>query len=97
GQDLMAPLVARLHERGFSRAILIPGGHLGLLPLHAARISAAGAAPRYAIDELDVTYAVSGRAALAGRQALHTRSTHGDYLCGVGNPQPSPSPLRYGV
>jgi CHAT domain-containing protein len=97
GEDLMAPLVAHLHARGLARAVLIPVGYLGLLPLHAARISASGAEPRYVIDELDLTHAVSGRAAFAGRQELHARSTHSDYLCGVGNPQPSPAPLRYGV
>ena len=72
---------------GLSRVVLIPGGYLGLLPLHAARISAADAAPRYVIDAVDVTHALSGRAAFAARQELHARGSRADYLCGVGNPQ----------
>jgi CHAT domain-containing protein len=97
GQDLMLPLVTRLQALGFSRVVLIPGGYLGLLPLHAARISAADAAPLYVIDAIDVTYALSGRAAFAARQELDARGSRADYLCGVGNPQPSPAPLRFGV
>jgi len=36
GERLVAPVAARLRKRGASGAVLIPAGHLGLLPLHAA-------------------------------------------------------------
>ena len=97
GQDLMAPLVARVQELGLSRVILVPAGYLGLLPLHAAQVSAADAEARYVIDALDVTYAISARATFAGRSELTARSTHAECLAGVGNPQPGPAPLRFGV
>ena len=97
GRDLMKPLVARLQELGLARVVLVPVGYLGLLPLHAAQISADDAEVRYVIDALDATYAISGRATFAGRNELTARSTSAACLCGVGNPQPAPAPLRFGV
>src|SRR5262245_44876496 len=97
GDELMAPLVARLEELGLHRVVLVPGGYLGLLPLHAARLGGEAETPRSVIDALDVAYALSCRATFAGRQELRSRGAHAAYLCGVGNPQPAPAPLRFGV
>jgi hypothetical protein len=52
--DVMGAVLAEL--TGARRAVLVPGGLLGLLPLHAAWTEAIGAR-RHAIDDLTITYA----------------------------------------
>jgi hypothetical protein len=72
GEAVMGPLVARLYELGLLQDALVrlvPGGWLGLLPLHAARIppslvpvrSAEGKGS-YALDHFTFVYAPSAQA-----------------------------------
>jgi CHAT domain-containing protein/tetratricopeptide (TPR) repeat protein len=64
---LMGPLVELLAPTG--RAVLVPGGLLGLLPLHAAWTDDAHAPTgrRYALDDLLLSYAPNARALTAAR------------------------------
>lgn len=66
-QVLMGELVRVLTDRGASRAVLIPQGLLGLLPLHAAWIQDSDALDgrRYALDRILFTYAPNALALLA--------------------------------
>ncbi len=66
----MGPVVEALHELGREKAVLIPGGWLGLLPLHAAWTPDASrhTGKRYALDEILFTYAPSARALLRAQE-----------------------------
>ncbi|GEM_PF-1643240 len=64
GQAVMSPLVARLEALGVpqgSLVRLIPGGWLGLLPLHAGRTTASSC-PTYALDHYTFTSLPSAQA-----------------------------------
>ncbi len=79
------------------RVVLVPGGQLGLLPLHAAARAdpAAATGRRYALDDVLVSYAPNARAlkascALAGQVSCSSVLTVGAaYHAGT-------EPLRYG-
>ena len=60
---VMEKIIASLKAGGWQQAVLIPGGLLSLLPLHAAWTEDAGAPTgrRYALDEITFTYAPSVR------------------------------------
>jgi CHAT domain-containing protein len=62
--ELMAPVVTELRAQGVTRAVLIPAGLLGLLPLHAAwtEDSTTSTGRRYALDELTLAYAPNASA-----------------------------------
>ncbi|HXF86237.1 MAG TPA: CHAT domain-containing protein [Anaerolineales bacterium] len=75
GQAVMSPLVARLEALGVPQGSvvrLIPGGWLGLLPLHASRTTArrttASSCP-YALDHYTFTYLPSAQALYHARAA----------------------------
>lgn len=61
-EQLYAPLIGPVHrwlrERGEGRVALIVGGHLGLLPLHAASWEEQGRR-RHLVEELEIVYAPS--------------------------------------
>jgi CHAT domain-containing protein/TPR repeat protein len=84
-QQLLAPLVERLHRLGYSTATLIPIGWLSLVPLHAA-----------ALDEVAFCFAPSARA-LQQAQAAAARkpSTRDLMLLSVSNPLPASIPLPF--
>jgi len=85
---LMDPLVESLGQRRVSRAILIPHGYLGLLPLHAAWTEdvAAPTGRRYALDTVSFSYAANA-AVLATARTIATRSIP-DRLLAVDEPYP---------
>lgn len=58
GARLVAPLAAALEEQGIRRVILLPGGPLALLPLHAAPLDETG---RCLLDLVEVSYGPSAR------------------------------------
>ncbi len=91
---LVRPLAERLRELGHRRVALIPAGWLGTLPLHAARWEEDGL-PRFLIDEADVTYVPSAHAIQSLQRAAAARADLPAALCGVADPQPSPTPLPY--
>jgi CHAT domain-containing protein len=89
GEAVMAPVTALLAS--YRRAVLIPDGLLGSVPLHAATLPA-GSAPtrpgrRHAFDGLTLIYAPSARAFAAARGAATSRSP-GDRLLAVADPAP---------
>lgn len=64
GERLMAPVVERLHDLHYARALLVPCGLLGLLPLHLAHVDG-----RYAQECLSLGYTPSAGVL----RALHAR------------------------
>jgi CHAT domain-containing protein len=88
----MGPLVEALTQTGVDRAVLIPQGWLGLLPLHAAWIEQDGSR-RYALDEVRLTYTPNARTLITARQTA--ARVAGDALLAVDEPWPvSGNPLR---
>jgi len=85
---LVGPLVAALAGLGVERAVLIPQGWLGLLPLHAAWTDGtATARRRYALNDVCFTYAPNARALRdAADRAAHIPP---DSLLAVDNPDGS--------
>ena len=81
---LMGPLAARLTVLGFRQVTLIPGGRLGLWPLHAA-----------AFAQCIVTFAPSARAQRAAMNAAGERAGLLPVLLGISNPLPNPRPLAF--
>lgn len=80
---LVRPLVKHLHARGYERALLVPCGPLGLLPL-----------PAMALDEMAFAYAPSAR--IPSSLAARNRPAGPPVLVAVGNPlssAASPLPL----
>lgn len=84
----MGPVLERLSKNGWTRAALVAGGLLGVLPLQAAwtedRHQPSGR--RYVIDEVMLTYAPNARALSASRQIVE--SSPGTRLLAVVDPQP---------
>jgi CHAT domain-containing protein len=83
----MGPVTDYLLQQGFSQAVLVPQGLLGLLPLHAAWTQDPGAPGRlYALDRICLTYAPNAQALLA----TQARAGAGeDSLLVVANPDGS--------
>jgi len=94
GDKLMRKVVALARSAGTRRAVLVSGGFLATLPLHAASytplaprdVPTAPSGRRYACDDLAFTYAPSGRAYGEARAAADRlgRPTRGFV---VGNPK----------
>jgi CHAT domain-containing protein len=83
-ENLMVPLCIRLKELGFHEATLIPSGHLGLLPLHAA-----------VIELITVSYAPSARILRITRTLASERQKLSPAFLGIGNPLSSEPPLAF--
>jgi CHAT domain-containing protein/TPR repeat protein len=94
GEQLIGPIAEKLRQLKAKGLILIAGGHLGLLPLHAARYSL-GSHDLCLLDEFEVTYAPSARVFTTAQQALSIREEIPPLLVGVGNPMENPRPLLY--
>lgn len=93
GEKLLAPLTQRLQSLGLQRVILIPGGRLNLLPLHAAIVSVNNQ-PAIFGDLFTVSYAHSARVLATSRHRLKTNEQQSDSLLAVGNPLPLPNGIR---
>jgi len=83
---LVEPVVTALAPAG--RAALVPGGLLGLLPLHAAwrEDAAAPGGRRYALDDLLLTYVPNARVRTAAAEQARTTTPEG--LLAVDDPRP---------
>lgn len=81
---LMKPIVQRLLQLGYSRAILLPSLSLGLLPLPAA-----------AFDQMILTYAPSARSLQMLLKNAWTRAGKAPVLLGIGNPHNAQKPLPF--
>ena len=82
---LMGPLTERLAESGSTRAILIPQGLLGLLPMHAAWTNANGKR-RYALDDVCYTYAPNALSLIRSRDIA--KQTQPERLLAIEEPFP---------
>ncbi len=94
GEAIMGPVAAGLRRRQAAAVTLIPGGRLGLLPLHAARYTHNGQELHF-LDEFEVRYAASAQALASARQQHAVRSRRPLRLAGVGNPLPAAPSLPY--
>ena len=85
-QVAMQQVVAHLHTMGAQQAVLIPGGLLGLLPLHAAWTDdvTTPTGRRYVMDEITFTYAPSARALLEAKEV--TARAMPNELLAIDNP-----------
>jgi len=68
GEEIMAPLAARLKSLGFDQAILIPDGQLSVLPLHAAQYCSGSSIVTF-LDDFNVAYTPSARSLIASYAA----------------------------
>ncbi len=94
GQDLIGPLAGRLRTLGVETVVLVPGGKLSLLPLHAAPYAAEGRR-LCLLDEMNVSYAPAARVLAAARAVLGAGNEISPSLGGLADPRPDPRPLRY--
>ncbi|WP_139240498.1 CHAT domain-containing protein, partial [Geitlerinema sp. PCC 9228] len=83
---VMQPILHRLKELEMQKAILIPTGAFGLLPLHAAwtEDTTQPSGRRYALDELCLTYAPNARTLASARETV--AKTLPDSILAVSNP-----------
>ncbi len=82
----LAPLAARLHQLGVRRLAIIPGDRLGLLPLHAAAVNAAGETFG---DRFELSYAPSATALARCLERATGRERSAPTLAAVANPDGS--------
>lgn len=94
GKALLSQVAERLRRRGIERAVLIPGGHLKAVPLHAATFQDGGRTTCL-LDEFDVAYVPSVRALQRAEMLDGVRPDGPFLLGGIGNPEPSDSPLPF--
>ncbi len=94
---VMQPVVASLESQKIQQAVLIPGGLLGLLPLHAAWTDnpTTPTGRHYAMDTVCFTYAPSARAMQEG-QEIASRARP-DALLAIDNPDSSLENATYEV
>lgn len=95
GARLVGPLAARLRALGVTRAVLVPTGILGVLPVHAARYLVDGR-PRHLFDDVAVSHAPSARVLVAARAGTSEPGrTDPLWLLGVAQPHPCDPPLPW--
>jgi CHAT domain-containing protein/tetratricopeptide (TPR) repeat protein len=82
-EKIVRQLEDRLTTQGFEGAVLISGGRLSLLPLHAA------------FEKTVISYTPSARSLQTVRQSLAARAEMPPVLLGIGNPLPNPRPLAF--
>lgn len=84
--EVMGPVAAELG--GHSGAVLVAGGLLGLLPLHAARTPdrTRPTGHRYLLDDLVVSYTPNARALTAARAVVGEVRVREDHLLTVADP-----------
>ena len=86
-EPLMGPLGQKLQELGFDRITLIPTGDLSFLPLHAAwtEDKSKPTGRRYALDDINFTYAPNAKSLTAARTIAHR--VQSDSILAVDNPR----------
>ncbi|MFF3935189.1 CHAT domain-containing protein [Streptomyces phaeofaciens] len=95
GARLVGPLAERLRALGADRAVLVPTGLLGVLPVHAARYPVDGT-PRNLFDDVAVSHAPSARVLVAARAGTADPArTDPARLLGVSEPHPCDPPLPW--
>jgi tetratricopeptide (TPR) repeat protein len=81
-EKMLGPVIACLADSDYQEATVVAGGHLSLLPLHAA-----------IPDLVAMVYTPSARALVASKHSLRNCTDREPILLGVGNPLPNPDPL----
>ncbi|MCL4553480.1 MAG: CHAT domain-containing protein, partial [Candidatus Marsarchaeota archaeon] len=94
GSGLIAPLAEQLRNTPTRELILIPGGRLSLLPLHAASYMD-GNRLICLLDEFAISYAPSTRAITTARRMLLATRPEPAKLVGIANPAGYSQPLQY--
>jgi len=95
GENLLAPIAQRLHQKSIKQFVVISTGLLNLIPLHAASYTVDGRTEILG-DAFCVTYAPSAQSLAYSRQELASQSTQSPTLLSVGDPQPvSAKPLVF--
>jgi CHAT domain-containing protein/tetratricopeptide (TPR) repeat protein len=92
GRELVRPVARRLREEGAQSVVLIPGGKLALVPLHAAPF-VLDDGEFCLLEEVDVAYAPAARVYAAARAGLAARPDEVSSLGGLADPRPDPRPL----
>jgi CHAT domain-containing protein/tetratricopeptide (TPR) repeat protein len=85
GSRLIRPLAEWLAHHGATGVVLIPTGHLGLLPLHAVSVIE-DPRGRCLLDDFDVSYAPSAGALRSARTATLDRDQVPRRLAGIADP-----------
>lgn len=94
-EGVLVHLAAYCRKMGVRRLILIPGGLLSLLPLHAALVpTASGKGVEPLLDVVQVSYAPSARIWAACRRRARTSPFEGFTALIVSDPQPQEAALR---
>lgn len=93
GARLIAPLAARLRELGTTSIMLIPGGRLNLLPLHAATYMEDGVARTF-LDEFVIAFAPSAQTVVQSRERTRSAGDNKQEALVIGNPLPLPVGVR---
>ncbi|MEV7196854.1 CHAT domain-containing tetratricopeptide repeat protein [Streptomyces sp. NPDC093510] len=95
GARLVGPLAARLLALDVTRAVLVPSGILGVLPVHAARYLRDGGR-RHLFDDVAVSHTPSARVLVAARTAASAPARKKpSRLLGVAQPHPCDPPLPW--
>jgi len=81
---LVAPVVRRLTELGYPRAVLLADAFLGLFPL-----------PAIALDQVTFACTPSARTLRLVLKNAKLRARLPEFLLGIGNPLPNPQPLPF--
>lgn len=84
--ELIGPIEKRLRNMGMRKAVLIPGGLLALLPLHAAWTEN-GDSRKYVLDNITFTYAPSSLVLCHARRI--EKSAQAEKLLAISNPDGS--------
>jgi CHAT domain-containing protein len=85
GKELLAPLAERLRAVGARRVVLIPGGQLAFLPLHAAKIDGETTFG----DDFEVRYAASATLLKRAHEQLPKTQPAQPQLTAIANPDRS--------
>lgn len=95
GARLVGPLATRLLALDVTRAVLVPSGILGVLPVHAARYLRGGRR-RHLFDDVAVSHTPSARVLVAARTAASAPARKKpSRLLGVAQPHPCDPPLPW--
>ena len=86
-EPLMAQLIHRLQAIGYTQAVLVPTGFLSLMPLNAAWTEDPNVSTgrRYALDDINFTYAPSARSLVVARAIADCIQV--DSILAIDNPQ----------
>jgi CHAT domain-containing protein/tetratricopeptide (TPR) repeat protein len=86
---VLAPLIDRLRQVDAHRVVLLPGGRLSLLPLHAVPVSGARGGAEVFGEEFTISYAPSAVALSLSMDRAQRNRSRQPRLAAIGNPDGS--------